>query len=138
MVRLLRPAGPSPWKHGAGVGLLRALELGICSMELTFSFPHTLPWLSKCQQGHVTAEWLVDTRVGLGKVKLRVHLIRASQVLGVYWISLFTQYLLRADMCGALGCDPGDIKQYKGVYRDSWTVANTYHIFYNSNNLEMA
>lgn len=56
------------------------------------------------------------------------------------WVSLFPQYLLRAVMYRALGCDPRDVKKYKGVYGYSWIGMFTYHIFffYNSKNMEMA
>lgn len=70
------------------------------------------------QRHVVSGKWLVDTRVGLCKFKLHVHLIQALQVLGVDLVSLITQYLLRADMCKALGCDLRDIKKYKEVYGD--------------------
>lgn len=107
-------------------------------MKLTFSFPHALAWFSRCQWCRASAEWLVDTRVGLCKFKLYVCPIRAPKVLGVYWVSSFAQYLLRAGMCRALDCDPRDMKQYKGIYSDSRTGIYTYHIFYNSKNVEMA
>lgn len=137
-VRQLSLLVPSTWGYRRVYRFAESTRTGSLHCEIDIPFPHALAPLGRCHQCSLSAEWLVDTRVGFCKFKLYVHLIRAPQVLGVYWVSLFTQYLLRADMCRALGCDPGDIKQCKGVYRDSWTVICTYHIFYSSKNLEMA
>ena len=65
-------------------------------------------------------------------------MIRVPQLLGVDWVSLFTQYLLRADMCRTLGYDPRNAKKCEGVYRDSWTGVYTHPIFYSSKNMEVA
>ena len=86
----------------------------------------------------VSDEWWVDTRVGLCKYKLYVHLIRVPKLLEVDWVSLSTQCLLGADTRRALGCDPRDTEKCKGVYRDSWTGVYTHHVCYNSKNMEVA
>lgn len=112
-------------------------NLGVLSKGLVFSpFPRPKVGLAgmslRCRG---SGEWQVDTRLGFCKLKLNVYLIKASQVLGVNWVSWFTQYLLRAAMCRVRGCDPRDRKKHKGVYRDSSTGGCTLRIFCNSKNM---
>lgn len=91
-------------------------NLGVLSKGLVFSpFPRPKVGLAgmslRCRG---SGEWQVDTRLGFCKLKLNVYLIKASQVLGVNWVSWFTQYLLRAAMCRVRGVTQGIERSIKG------------------------